>query len=488
MNRNLLGLLVLSAFLPVFSAEAFLLPPFKLDASTIGNEIVSYGNTSSQTAGKGLQQAAIVQTAITYGQGAKEAYEFATKMLNDFKNVNLNNLGETLDKMSEAEAEQTRVKEDAAVEITAKAREANAKISELDANTRELNKKIVEDPENIKKYQKQIEKNEKEKKNLAAIAMCYDNVYVAQVALGADYNQTLKALVEGGYSVVGVVTQPDRPKGRGKKLAMSPVKEYAIQQGIPVLQPERISRDGYEDLLNLHPDLCVTAAFGQILSQKILDIPPLGTINVHASLLPKHRGSAPIAWAMVQGDKTTGVTTMMTARGIDNGDMLLKAETPIDPAETCGELTARLSEIGAKLLIETLKALENGTLERIPQDESQMTYDPKLEKDMGVIDWTQDAADIVHRIHGLNPWPGCTSAAPGGTWKLLRAEVADMSGQPGEVLAADGKEGLIVAAGKNAVRVRQLQVPGGKPMDARDYLRGHAMAAGTMLKEDTENE
>ena len=233
---------------------------------------------------------------------------------------------------------------------------------------------------------------------------------------------SLKALVEGGYSVVGVVTQPDRPKGRGKKLAMSPVKEYAIQQGIPVLQPERISRDGYEDLLNLHPDLCVTAAFGQILSQKILDIPPLGTINVHASLLPKHRGSAPIAWAMVQGDKTTGVTTMMTARGIDNGDMLLKAETPIDPAETCGELTARLSEIGAKLLIETLKALENGTLERIPQDESQMTYDPKLEKDMGVIDWTQDAADIVHRIHGLNPWPGCTSAAPGGTWKLLRAE------------------------------------------------------------------
>lgn len=166
--------------------------------------------------------------------------------------------------------------------------------------------------------------------------------------------------------------------------------------------------------------------------------------------------------------------------------MLLKAETPIDPVETCGELTARLSEIGAKLLIETLKALENGTLERIPQDESQMTYDPKLEKDMGVIDWTQDAADIVHRIHGLNPWPGCTSAAPGGTWKLLRAEVADMSGQPGEVLAADGKEGLIVAAGKNAVRVRQLQVPGGKPMDARDYLRGHAMAAGTMLKEDTE--
>ena len=167
---------------------------------------------------------------------------------------------------------------------------------------------------------------------------------------------SLKALVEGGYSVVGVVTQPDRPKGRGKKLAMSPVKEYAIQQGIPVLQPERISRDGYEDLLNLHPDLCVTAAFGQILSQKILDIPPLGTINVHASLLPKHRGSAPIAWAMVQGDKTTGVTTMMTARGIDNGDMLLKAETVAATATFSPATTSFFVRYTAKLLG---KSLEN---------------------------------------------------------------------------------------------------------------------------------
>ena len=145
---------------------------------------------------------------------------------------------------------------------------------------------------------------------------------------------SLKALVEGGYSVVGVVTQPDRPKGRGKKLAMSPVKEYAIQQGIPVLQPERISRDGYEDLLNLHPDLCVTAAFGHILSQEVLDIPRIGTVNVHASLLPKYRGSAPVNWALIQGETVTGVTTMMTDKGMDTGDILLKREVAILPQET----------------------------------------------------------------------------------------------------------------------------------------------------------
>lgn len=299
---------------------------------------------------------------------------------------------------------------------------------------------------------------------------------------------SLAALVENGYEVVGVFTQPDRPKGRGKKLAMSPVKEYALEKGIPVFQPERISRDGYDDLLALAPDLCVTAAFGQILSQRILDIPPMGTVNVHASLLPRHRGSAPIAWAMLQGDKVAGVTTMMTARGIDNGDMLLKAETPIDPQETCGELTQRLSHMGAQLLLDTLREMENGTLRRIPQDESQMTYDPKLEKDMGIICWDETAESIVHRIHALNPWPGCTTYTPAGTWKLLRAEVVAGEGKPGEVLVADGKNGLVVAAGQDAVRVRQLQVPGGKPMNAGDYLRGHAMAVGTMLKEDKENE
>ena len=295
---------------------------------------------------------------------------------------------------------------------------------------------------------------------------------------------SLKALCEGGYDVVGVFTQPDRPKGRGNKVVMTPVKEYAVSRGIPVFQPQHIRRDGLEDLQHLAPDLCVTAAFGQILSQAVLDVPPLGTINVHASLLPRHRGSAPINWAILQGDKEAGVTTMMTARGIDNGDMLLRATTPIAPGETASELTERLSVMGASLLIDTLQALEAGTLTRIPQDESAMTYDPMLNKDMGVLDWTRPAAEIVNRIHGLNPWPGCTTPYEGQRLKLLRAEAADGSGQPGEILTADPKAGLVIAAGEGAVRVTQMQAPGGKPMNPKDYLRGHPMAVGTVLKEE----
>ena len=295
---------------------------------------------------------------------------------------------------------------------------------------------------------------------------------------------SLQALCDSGYEVVGVFTQPDRPKGRGNKVIASPVKQLAVEKGIPVFQPVRIRKDGVEDLKSLAPDLCVTAAFGQILSQEILDIPRLGTINVHASILPKHRGSAPINWAILQGDETVGVTTMMTDKGIDTGDMLLKAETPYIKGETAGELTVRMAELGAKLLIDTLKKLEDGSLVSIPQDHENMTYDPMLTKEMGVIDWTEKAADIVNRIHGLNPWPGCSTAVEGGRLKLLRAEVAEGSGQPGEIIVADPKAGLVIAAGKGAVGVTQLQAPGGKPMNSKDYLRGHPMAVGTVLKEE----
>lgn len=295
---------------------------------------------------------------------------------------------------------------------------------------------------------------------------------------------SLKALCEAGYDVAAVFTQPDRPKGRGNKVTASPVKEYALSRGIPVYQPQRIKKESVGDLKALAPDLCVTAAFGQILSQEILDIPPLGNINVHASLLPKHRGSAPIAWAIMQGDQEAGVTTMMMARGIDNGDMLLQRATPIQPGETCGELTERLSHIGAELLMETIRALEAGELRRITQDESKMTYDPMLDKSMGVIDWRMSAQEIVNRIHGLNPWPGCSTAWQGGRLKILRANAVDGAGQPGEILAADAKQGLTIACGQGAVSVAQLQAPGGKPMSAKDYLRGHPMAAGTVLKED----
>lgn len=295
---------------------------------------------------------------------------------------------------------------------------------------------------------------------------------------------SLKALCENGYDVVGVITQPDRPKGRGNKVVMSPVKEYALSRNIPVLQYQRIRREGVEDLKALKPDLCVTAAFGQILSQELLDIPPMGTINVHASLLPRHRGSAPINWAIMQGDDEVGVTTMMTARGVDNGDMLLKSVSPRRADETAGEMTLRLSEDGAALLLETLRALENGTLTRIPQDESAMTYDPMLTREMGVIDWNDSARNIVNRILGLNPWPGCSTAYDGARLKWLRAEVAQGAGQPGEILTADPKVGLVIAAGEGAVRILQMQAPGGKPMNPKDYLRGHPMAAGTVLKEE----
>jgi len=299
---------------------------------------------------------------------------------------------------------------------------------------------------------------------------------------------SLQALLDNGYEVCAVYTQPDRPKGRGNKVIAPPVKVLAQAHGIPIYQPQRIRRESVDELKALAPDLYVTAAFGQILSQELLDIPPLGCINVHASLLPRHRGSAPVNWAILQGDETAGVTTMMTERGIDTGDMLLKAETPVDPAETAGELTDRLSKLGAALLIDTLKALENGTLTRVKQDEAAMTYDPMLDKGMGVVDWSRSAAEIVHQIHGLNPWPGVSVPWQGARLKLHRARVADLSGAPGEIVVADPKQGLIVACGSGAVEITELQAPGGKPMAPRDYLRGHPIAVGTVWKEESGNE
>lgn len=295
---------------------------------------------------------------------------------------------------------------------------------------------------------------------------------------------SLTALVEAGYEVIAAFTQPDKPKGRGNKVVPPPVKVYAESKGIPVYQPVKIRKESVELLRGMKPDLYVTAAFGQILSQELLDIPQHGCINVHASLLPRHRGSAPINWAMVQGDAVTGVTTMMTERGIDTGDMLLKAETPISPDETAGELTGRLSQIGAALLIDTLKALEAGTLIREKQDEAQMTYDPMLDKAMGVIDWSKAAAAVAHQVMGLNPWPGASTAWQGGRLKLHRAKVTEGSGQPGEILVADPRQGLVIACGSGAVQVLEMQAPGGKPMNPKDYLRGHPMEVGTVLKEE----
>jgi len=295
---------------------------------------------------------------------------------------------------------------------------------------------------------------------------------------------SLNALIENNYEVVGVFTQPDRPKGRGNKLAQSPVKSAAQSAGIPVFQPEKIRKTGVEDLENLHPDLCVTAAFGQILSREILDIPPLGNINVHASLLPKHRGSAPVSYAIQAGDRTAGVTTMMMDAGIDTGDILLSEETEIGESETCGELTDRLSRIGADLLIRTIREMEKGTLERVPQNEAEMTYDPMLNKQMGIISFDEKAALVKGKINGLNPWP-CVSVPVGGErMKLLRAVTADENGIAGTVITSDSRNGLVIACGEGAVKILEIQAPGGKRMKPEDYLRGHTIPVGTDLKEE----
>ena len=295
---------------------------------------------------------------------------------------------------------------------------------------------------------------------------------------------SLRALLDGGYDVAGVFCQPDRPKGRGHRLAACPVKEAALAAGVPVVQPERIKREeGVAALRSLAPDLCVTAAFGQLLSQEILDIPPLGTINVHSSLLPRHRGSAPINWSVIQGDAVTGVTTMFTDKGMDTGDMLLRRETAIGERETAGELSDRLAVMGAALLVETIQALEAGTLRRIPQDHGAATYEPKMDKALGRIDWRADARTIDRLVRGVTPWPGAYTTLGDQTIKVFALAVREgaPSAAAGTIVAADAAGGLVVACGDHDVELSMIQMPGAKRMNARDYLRGHRMDTGVCL-------
>lgn len=295
---------------------------------------------------------------------------------------------------------------------------------------------------------------------------------------------SLKALIDGGYDVVGVFCQPDRPKGRGHKLAACPVKEVAVAAGIPVFQPERIKREeGVAALRSLAPDLCVTAAFGQLLSQEILDIPPLGTVNVHSSLLPKHRGSAPINWSIIKGDQVTGVTTMFTDKGMDTGDILLMRETPIGEKENAGELSDRLAVMGAQLLVETIRALEGGTLVRTPQNHDEATYEPKMDKELGRIDWSRNAQEIDWLVRGATPWPGAFTTLGDQTIKVFDVEILPgaPSGEAGKIIAADAKNGLVVSCGDHDMELKTIQMPGAKRMNAKDYLRGHTMDTGVCL-------
>jgi len=294
---------------------------------------------------------------------------------------------------------------------------------------------------------------------------------------------SLRALLEAGHEVAGVLTQPDKPKGRGGRMAQPPVKAFALERGIPVFQPASARREGAGILQRLKPEVCVTAAYGQILPEEMLAVPPLGTVNVHASLLPGYRGPAPVNWAIIRGETVTGVTTMLTDRGVDTGDILLQEKTGIGPEETAGELTGRLALLGASLLVRTLSCLPGGGCPRRPQNEEEMSYFPMLRRETGQVDWRQGAGQIADLARGLNPWPAAYSASPWGTLKILSAQALPDGSRasPGDVLAADQRDGLVVRAGDGAVRLRLLQAPGGRAMPDTDFLRGHPAPVGARM-------
>ncbi len=278
--------------------------------------------------------------------------------------------------------------------------------------------------------------------------------------------------------VIGVVTQPDKPRGRGQKLVPSPVKAWAEAHGLPVWQPKKIKEEAFTAFLEEQkPDLMVVVAFGQILSQRILDIPPYGCINVHGSLLPRYRGAAPMQWCVIDGEKKTGITTMFMDAGLDTGDMLLKAEFPIGPDTTLEEVHDGLMALGAKVLIDTLEELSAGTLKRIPQT-GESNYAPMLTKETGHIHWQDRAQKIHNLVRGLDSWPGAYTFLAGKKYKIWRTRCTTekTEAQPGTILRADKKEGLFVAAGDGVLEITELQAPGKKRMAAKDYLNGHAIA------------
>ena len=286
----------------------------------------------------------------------------------------------------------------------------------------------------------------------------------------------LKKILDDGFEVVGVYTQPDRPKGRGMKLVASPVKEVALAAGIPVYQPENFrEEETVEALRALKPDICAVVAYGRILPQKVLDVPTFGCINIHASLLPKYRGSAPYQWAVLDGLQETGVTAMYLCREMDAGDIIDVSKTPIGENETAGELLDRLAVLGAALLSKTLSRFEKeGKLPAVPQNPDEVCYAPMLDKSMCPIDWNQTAVQVHNHVRGLHPWPVATFVLQGKTFKVHDTRVVSGSGTPGQILGLT-KTGLVVACGEGAVEITSLQAEGGKRMAAPDYFRGHPL-------------
>ncbi len=285
----------------------------------------------------------------------------------------------------------------------------------------------------------------------------------------------LKKILADGFEVVGVYTQPDRPKGRGMKLVFSPVKEVALANNIPVFQPENFRSDETVDQLRaLNPDVCAVVAYGRILPQRVLDIPKRGCVNIHASLLPQYRGSAPYQWAVLDGLKETGVSAQFMQLQMDAGDVIDAAKTPIGENETAGALLDRLAVLGADLLSRTLTRLSQGEVTATPQDEAAVTFAPMLDKNMCPIDWTKTARQIHDQVRGLHPWPVATMELKGQKFKVHETRPVPGSGQPGEILGLT-KNGLVIACGEGAVEIRSLQAEGGKRMAAPDYFRGHPL-------------
>jgi len=295
---------------------------------------------------------------------------------------------------------------------------------------------------------------------------------------------SLEMLVTEGYEVAAVVTQPDKPKGRGKKTAMPPVKEYAINNNIEVLQPSKVKTPEFVSAIrDLKPDLLVTAAYGKILPQDVLDIPPYGCINVHGSLLPKYRGAAPVNWAIINGEKITGITTMYTDAGMDTGDMLLKAEIEITDDMTAGELYDKLARLGAQVLKDTVKKIEDGTLQRIPQPHEQATYAPIMDKSVGCIDWSKSARAVHNLVRGTNPWPVAFTYYKGQKMKVWVTSVLNEENRniaPGTICKV-GKEGLVVACGTGMIAVKEVQFESSRRMTIEEYICGHKMDEGEIL-------
>lgn len=293
---------------------------------------------------------------------------------------------------------------------------------------------------------------------------------------------TLDVLLKAGLNLVGVYTQPDRPKGRGQTLAAPPVKEMALRYGIPVFQPQKLrAPEVVEELRTLAPDLIVVVAFGQILPKSVLAIPRYGCMNVHASLLPKYRGAAPINQAIIDGATETGITTMLMDVGLDTGPMLLKRSLTIGPDETAGELHDRLCALGGEIMTATLQLLLRGELQPEEQDGSQSTYAGMLKKEDGRINWSQSAQQIHNRIRGLAPWPGTYTFLHGEPLKLFLTRVEDGEGEAGTILAPTA-DGVRIACGTGVLVVRELQLPGKKRLAAGDFLRGCPLPVGSRLE------